>query len=62
MNRIAEVERKTGETEIFIRLNLDGEGRADCDHPVGFLRHMIETFARHGLFDIEARARGDLYV
>jgi imidazoleglycerol-phosphate dehydratase len=62
MARIAEVERKTGETEIFVRLNLDGEGRADCDHPVGFVRHMRETFAKHGLFDIEVRARGDLHV
>ncbi|MDR2096922.1 MAG: imidazoleglycerol-phosphate dehydratase HisB [Spirochaetaceae bacterium] len=62
MNRTAQVERKTSETEIFVSLNLDGKGTAKLDYPIGFLRHMLETFAKHGLFDIELRARGDLYV
>ncbi|MDR0685560.1 MAG: imidazoleglycerol-phosphate dehydratase HisB [Spirochaetaceae bacterium] len=62
MGRTAEVERKTLETEIFLRLNLDGSGGAKLDYPLGFLRHMMETFAKHGLFDIEIRARGDLCV
>ncbi|MDR1148313.1 MAG: imidazoleglycerol-phosphate dehydratase HisB [Spirochaetaceae bacterium] len=62
MSRIAELERKTLETEIFIRLNLDGTGIVKLDYPIGFLRHMIETFAKHGLFDIEIRACGDLCV
>jgi imidazoleglycerol-phosphate dehydratase len=62
MNRISEVERKTLETEIFVRLNLDGSGKVKLDYPIGFLRHMIETFAKHGLFDIEIRACGDLHV
>ena len=62
MTRTAKIERKTLETEIFIALNLDGSGAAKLDYPVGFLRHMMETFAKHGLFDIELRARGDLSV
>jgi len=62
MSRTAEIERKTKETEIFIRLNIDGKGGAKLDYPVGFMAHMLNTFARHGLFDIEARAKGDLEV
>ena len=62
MSRTAEVERKTKETEIFISLNIDGKGNAKLDYPVGFMSHMLDTFARHGLFDIEVRAKGDLEV
>jgi len=62
MDRIAEIERKTKETEIFIRLNIDGKGIAKLDYPVGFMSHMLNTFARHGLFDIDIRAKGDLEV
>ena len=62
MARIAEIERKTKETEIFIRLNLDGKGDAKLAYPIGFMSHMLNTFARHGLFDIEVRAKGDLEV
>ena len=62
MARIAEIGRKTKETEIFIKLNLDGKGEAKLEYPVGFMSHMLNTFARHGLFDIEARAKGDLQV
>ncbi|MDR3356315.1 MAG: imidazoleglycerol-phosphate dehydratase [Spirochaetaceae bacterium] len=62
MDRTAQVERKTFETEVFITLNLDGKGTAKLDYPIGFLRHMVEAFAKHGLFDIELRARGDLCV
>ena len=62
MSRVAEIERKTKETDIFIRLNLDGNGTAKLDYPVGFMSHMLNTFARHGLFDIEVRAKGDLEV
>ncbi|MDR0663122.1 MAG: imidazoleglycerol-phosphate dehydratase HisB [Spirochaetaceae bacterium] len=62
MNRTAKIERKTQETEIFLSLNLDGTGIAKLDYPIGFLRHMINTFAKHGLFDIELRASGDLCV
>ena len=62
MNRIADIERKTKETEIFIRLNIDGRGEAKLNYPVGFMSNMLNTFARHGLFDIEIRAKGDLEV
>jgi len=62
MSRIAEIERKTKETEIFIKLNIDGRGDAKLDYPIGFMSHMLNTFARHGLFDIEIRAKGDLEV
>ena len=62
MSRIAELERKTKETDIFIKLNLDGKGDAKIDYPVGFMSHMLNTFARHGLFDLEIHAAGDLEV
>jgi imidazoleglycerol-phosphate dehydratase len=62
MNRTAEIGRKTGETEISIKLNIDGKGNAVLDYPVGFMSHMLNTFARHGLFDIEVRAKGDIEV
>jgi imidazoleglycerol-phosphate dehydratase len=62
MGRIAEVSRVTKETDISIKLNLDGIGEARLDYPVGFMVHMLTTFARHGLFDIEVRGRGDLEV
>jgi imidazoleglycerol-phosphate dehydratase len=62
MNRIAEIERKTKETEMFLRLNIDGKGEAKLNYPLGFMSHMLSTFARHGLFDIEGNAKGDLEV
>jgi imidazoleglycerol-phosphate dehydratase len=62
MGRTAEIERKTKETEILIKLNIDGKGDAKLDYPVGFMAHMLDTFARHGLFDIEVSAKGDIEV
>jgi len=62
MNRKASVKRKTKETEISASLYLDGKGHSDIDTPIGFFNHMIETFAKHGLFDIQLNARGDLHV
>ena len=62
MARTAEISRITNETDIFICLNIDGTGNAKLDYPVGFMSHMLNTFARHGLFDIEIRAKGDLEV
>jgi len=62
MSRFAEIERKTKETEIFIKLGIDGKGEAKLAYPIGFMAHMLNTFARHGLFDIEIRAKGDLEV
>jgi imidazoleglycerol-phosphate dehydratase len=62
MARAAEISRKTKETDIRIRLDLDGTGASKIDCPVGFLEHMLATFAKHGLFDLEVAARGDLHV
>ena len=58
--REAEVYRKTGETEVRVRLNLDGTGKSEIRTGVGFLDHMLELFARHGRFDLEVECRGDL--
>jgi imidazoleglycerol-phosphate dehydratase len=60
MSRIAEIVRKTKETNIAIKLNLDGSGMIRFDYPIGFMAHMLNTFARHGLFDLEVTASGAL--
>ena len=62
MSRIAEITRKTKETDITIRLNIDGSGESKINYPIGFISHMLVTFARHGLFDLDVRAAGDLEV
>ncbi|MDR1129254.1 MAG: imidazoleglycerol-phosphate dehydratase HisB [Treponema sp.] len=62
MSRIAALTRKTRETDIAVKLNLDGTGEAKLDYPIGFMAHMLDTFSKHGLFDIEIRASGDLEV
>jgi imidazoleglycerol-phosphate dehydratase len=62
MNRIAEIERKTKETEIKLELNLDGNGVATIETGIGFFDHMLDGFARHGFFDLKVEAAGDLYV
>ena len=61
-NRTGKVSRKTKETDISIEINLDGSGRAQIDTGVGFLDHMLDSFARHGLFDLTVKAKGDLHV
>lgn len=58
----AKIERKTGETEIELELNLHGEGFVDLALPVPFLRHMLHLFAAHGKFDLTIRANGDIDV
>lgn len=58
--RIAAFSRKTGETDISVRLNLDGSGRSLIKTGIGFLDHMLDQIARHGSFDIEISAAGDL--
>jgi len=60
--RTADLHRKTAETDIRMRLNLDGRGRYAISTGVRFLDHMLELFTRHGGFDLELRARGDLDV
>src|SRR6201992_2569035 len=60
--RTATVERKTRETEISVSLDLDGTGEADIDTGIGFLDHMLDSFARHSMIDLKVRAAGDLHV
>ena len=60
--RISEVARKTKETDITIKLNIDGSGKSDVSTGIGFFDHMLEGFARHGLFDLTAKVNGDLQV
>lgn len=60
--RISEQHRKTKETDISVRLNLDGNGKTKIRTGIGFFDHMLEGFARHGLFDLEVQVEGDLNV
>lgn len=60
--RTAFKERDTLETQISIRLNLDGEGKSSFQTGVPFLDHMLDQVSRHGLFDIQIEAKGDLYI
>ena len=60
--RIAEINRCTAETDISLKLNLDGRGIADCRTGCGFLDHMLTLFARHGRFDLTVACKGDTYV
>ena len=62
MNRKAEIERNTNETSIRLEITLDGSGKSDIDTGIGFFDHMLDGFARHGLFDLEVKAEGDLFV
>lgn len=62
MSRIATVKRTTGETQIEVTINLDGTGKGEISTGVGFFDHMLNNFARHGLFDLTVKATGDLYV
>ena len=60
--RTAEIRRETTETEVFVRLNLDGKGEGNIDTACGFLDHMLELFARHGRFDLTVHCTGDIHV
>jgi len=62
MARAADVYRKTGETEIKVKLNLDGQGAHNILTPVFFFNHMLDLFSRHALFDLEIVAKGDTEV
>lgn len=61
-SRTATVERKTSETDIVVRLNVDGSGESSIETGVGFFDHMLTLFAKHGFFDLEVKAVGDLEV
>ena len=60
--RRAEIERKTAETQISIKLNLDGEGTCDIATGIGFLDHMLTLLAKHSFMDLTVKAKGDLEV
>jgi len=60
--RIGEVNRKTSETNIAVRINLDGKGESEISTGVGFFDHMLTAFAKHGLFDLHVEVKGDLEV
>ncbi len=60
--RIAELRRDTAETQIFVRLNLDGTGEKELDTGIPFLDHMLDQIARHGLIDLQVKAKGDLEI
>ena len=61
-NRVADVRRKTKETDVRVRLNLDGSGKSQIAIGVPFLAHMLELFAKHGLFDLYVKCDGDLEI
>jgi imidazoleglycerol-phosphate dehydratase len=62
MARSTTISRKTAETDISVTLDLDGTGTADVATGIGFLDHMLTALARHGLFDLQVRATGDLHI
>lgn len=60
--RFAEYTRKTKETDILLSLDIDGTGSCEADTGIGFFDHMLDGFARHGLFDLKVKVTGDLFV
>lgn len=62
MSREASIQRTTKETDIQLTLRIDGTGKSACSTGIGFFDHMLDLFARHGLFDLEVKASGDLHV
>ena len=62
MNRVGTYSRKTNETQIDITFNIDGKGKANIYTGIGFFDHMLNNFARHGLFDLDVKVKGDLFV
>ena len=62
MRRVAEISRKTGETDIYLKLNLDGEGKSEIDSGCGFLDHMLTLFAKHAGYDLGVKCKGDTQV
>ena len=62
MSRIGKISRVTGETDITVSINLDGEGKSNISTGIPFMDHMLNLFAKHGFFDLEISAKGDLEV
>ncbi len=62
MNRTSTIERKTSETDISLSINLDGSGKTTISTGIGFFDHMLNSFSKHGFFDLECQVKGDLQV
>ena len=62
MERTSQVKRKTTETDVTLKINIDGSGKYSIKTPVPFLTHMLELFSKHGLFDLEIIASGDVEI
>lgn len=62
MTRRSSIKRKTKETDISVVVNIDGAGVSQIKTPIGFFDHMLEAFAKHGLFDIQLEAKGDIEI
>ena len=60
--RIAEISRKTAETDVYVKLNLDGKGDCEISTGIGFLDHMLNLFGKHGRFDLDVVCKGDTWV
>ncbi len=61
-DRVADVRRDTAETQISVRINLDGTGTSNLSTGIGFFDHMLDQIARHGLIDLDIQAKGDLHI
>lgn len=62
MKRKSVINRETSETKISVSLNIDGTGKRKISTPVGFLNHMLDLFAKHGLFDFSIKVEGDMHI
>ncbi len=62
MSRTGEIKRTTSETDILVKIDLDGTGKAVVDTGIGFFDHMLRSFAKHGFFDLVVKVKGDLEV
>ncbi len=62
MKRLAQVTRKTNETNVSVSLVIDGEGKRKIESPIGFLNHMLDVFSKQGLFDLIIKAKGDTFI
>jgi imidazoleglycerol-phosphate dehydratase len=62
IDRVADVRRDTAETQIAVRINLDGSGTSKLSTGIGFFDHMLDQIARHGLIDLDIQAKGDLHI
>lgn len=61
-DRISNITRKTKETDITLKLSIDGSGLTEINTGIGFFDHMLDSFGRHGIFDLSVDVKGDLYV